>query len=223
MSTKENHIARASDSHKRDSDTTEICELDPVSVWRRPCQVISGIYVCGDLDTQDPQAAVNQLANWINIGITDVVDLRGEWSDKKFVAQYAPDMSYWWLGTHDNGGNQTLEWFDSGVDVINKSVSDGGQVLVHCHMGINRAPSMAFAAMLANGFEVVDALTRIRAARPIANIAYAQDAIIWNGIRNNTTEDLISQQLQEAQFWLNAHPTEVAWVISRIRTAEVAA
>jgi len=223
MSTKENRIARASDSHKRDSDTTEICELDPVSVWRRPCQVIPGIYVCGDLDTQDPQAAVNQLADWTKIGVTDVVDLRGEWSDEKFVAQHAPDMSYWWLGTHDNGGNQTLEWFDSGVDVINKSVSDGGQVLVHCHMGINRAPSMAFAAMLANGFEVIDALTRIRAARPIANIAYAQDAVIWNGIRNNTPEDLISQHLQEAQFWLNTHPTDVAWVISRIRTAEVAA
>jgi len=223
MSTTENYEPRPVHFHYGHADTSQISDFDPVAVWRQPCQVSPGIYVCGDLDTQNPQVATGQLAAWVDIGITDVIDLRGEWSDEQFVAQHAPGVSYWWLGTHDNGGHQTLEWFDDGVDIVNKSLTAGGQVLIHCHMGINRAPSMALAALLANGLDVVTALTRIRAARPIANIAYAQDAVVWNGIRNNVPEQIVSEQLKETQLWLNSHPTDVAWVISRIRTAEVAA
>ena len=223
MSTKENGNQAKAWSRNDDSNTARTTELDPVSWWRRPCLVAPGIYVCGDLDTRNTQTAMDQLANWNNIGITDIVDLRSEWSDEQFVAMHAPNLSYWWLGTHDNGDDQALEWFDAGVNVINKSVAKGGQVLVHCHMGINRAPSMALAAMLASGVEVVDALARIRAARPIANIAYAENAVAWNGIRNDMPRELVLRDLRRAQRWLATHPADVGWVINRIRTAEVAA
>ena len=53
-------------------------------------------------------------------------------------------------------------------------------VLAHCHMGINRGPSMGFAVLLALGWDAVEALDAVHAARPIAFIAYAEDALRWH-------------------------------------------
>ena len=53
-------------------------------------------------------------------------------------------------------------------------------MLAHCHMGINRGPSMGFAILLALGWDAEEALDAIHAARPIAFIAYAEDALRWH-------------------------------------------
>ena len=52
-------------------------------------------------------------------------------------------------------------------------------VLVHCHMGVNRGPSMAYAILLALGWDAVEALNAISAARPIAGVIYAGNALSW--------------------------------------------
>ncbi|MCV9993567.1 hypothetical protein OIU93_04550 [Paeniglutamicibacter sp. ZC-3] len=44
-------------------------------------------------------------------------------------------------------------------------------------MGINRGPSMGFAILLDRGHSPIEAFDMIRAARPQAFIAYAQDAL----------------------------------------------
>jgi protein-tyrosine phosphatase len=51
--------------------------------------------------------------------------------------------------------------------------SPNGKLLVHCAMGINRGPSMAFRILLELGWEPLAALEAIRSARPIADIGYA--------------------------------------------------
>ena len=55
-----------------------------------PCQVTEQIYVSGDLDTFHPARGQAQLAEWVGLGVTDVIDVRDEWNDESFVAEHAP-------------------------------------------------------------------------------------------------------------------------------------
>jgi len=52
-------------------------------------------------------------------------------------------------------------------------------VLLHCHMGINRGPSAAYAVLLSLGWDPIAAIAVIRAKRPIAAVGYAEDALDW--------------------------------------------
>lgn len=89
------------------------------------------------------------LDEWLKAGITHIVDLRGEADDTTNVARVAPHINYTWLGTHDAGGGHEFSWNDTGVAAIAKALDDpNARVVVHCHMGVNRAPSMANAALL---------------------------------------------------------------------------
>jgi len=93
-------------------------------------------------------------------------------------------------------------------------------VLVHCHMGVNRGPSMAFAILLGLGHDPVEALRAIRSARPIAAILYAEDAISWWHRRNGTPETIAYAERRRVREWLRKNEVDVGWIISRIRRAE---
>jgi protein-tyrosine phosphatase len=144
---------------------------------RRLCPLTNGIVISGDLH-EDPDQAVQQLERWEQAGITHVLDTRFEWSDEELVAEHAPDMVYGWIGTDDDGVTKPDEWFDAGLVFSSDALSDPEAVLlIHCHMGINRGPSMAYRILLESGSEPIDALDAIREARPIADIGYAGDAL----------------------------------------------
>jgi dual specificity phosphatase 3 len=144
---------------------------------RRLCPLTDGIIISGDLH-EDPDQAVQQLERWGQAGITHVLDTRLEWSDEELVAEHAPDMVYGWIGTDDDGVAKPDEWFDAGLSFSSEALSDADAVLlVHCHMGINRGPSMAYRILLESGWEPIDGLDAIREARPIADIGYAGDAL----------------------------------------------
>ena len=146
--------------------------------WHRQlCPVTDGIIISGDL-SEDPGQAVRQLHGWQQAGITHVLDTRVEWSDEEFVAEHAPDIVYRQIGTDDDGNTQPDEWFEAGLAFSTDALSDPDAVLlVHCHMGINRGPSMAYRILLESGWEPIEALDAIRDARPIADIGYAGDAL----------------------------------------------
>ncbi len=146
--------------------------------WHRQlCPVTDGIIISGDL-SEDPDQAVRQLHGWQQAGITHVLDTRVEWSDEELVAEHAPDIVYGWIGTDDDGDTKPDEWFDAGLAFSSDALSDpDAVVLVHCHMGINRGPSMAYRILLESGWDPIDALDAIRDARPIADIGYAEDAL----------------------------------------------
>ena len=58
-------------------------------------------------------------------------------------------------------------WFDRGVAfALDALARPGTKVLSHCHMGINRGPSLAYAVLLALGTDPVEALDALRRARP---------------------------------------------------------
>ena len=190
---------------------------DP-SVWhRRVCHINEWLAVSGDLDTARPEIAAAQLQAWIDEGITDIIDLRGEWSDKDFVAKHASGINYHYLGTHDDGGWQEDEWFDAGLTAIHTVRERGGKALVHCHMGVNRAPSMAYRMLLDIGHDHIEALEIIREARPIAGIVYAPAAISHHLRAAGIDEATSVERKREVRAWLNDNPVDLYWVISPIR------
>jgi protein-tyrosine phosphatase len=200
--------------------TQQVRPADPQSWWRVPCQVSERVFVSGDLDTFRPERAAAQLQEWLDLGITDIIDVRDEWSDADYVDKHAPSVRYHHLGTDDLGNGQPAEWFAAGVAAAVEALKDPQRrVMVHCHMGVNRGPSMAFAILLALGMGSVEALDAIRQSRPIAGIIYASDALKWWHHSNNTPRsDAASEQLA-VQLWHVHNAVDVSWIVSRIHNA----
>jgi len=107
------------------------------------------------------------------------------------------------------------------VAAIRAALADPeAKVLVHCHMGVNRAPSLVYAALLTQGFDIEQGLDAIRAARPIAAILYAESAIRWIGALQGWSAVEVSDAVWRVRFWHSRNPIDVGWIISRIRQAE---
>lgn len=176
--------------------------------------------VSGDLP-RDRAQALAQLDVWVAQGITHVIDLREEASDEEFVARHS-GLGYIWLGVDDNGSPRADEWFDTitkeALDVLAK---EDTRLLIHCHMGVNRAPSAMFAVLLVLGYSVEEALSTIRTARDIAGIIYAPDAARWFATRNHAGSRKAAEDELTAVRWLQRNPVDVSWVINQIgsRTA----
>jgi len=195
--------------------------VDPAQMWRSICWVTERLALSGDLETHSPERGRAQLQSWLDAGITDIIDVRGEHSDARFVAQNAPHVKYHWFGTHDAGYEQPDDWFAHGVAAAQSVLADPNRkVMVHCHMGVNRGPSMGFAILLSQGMNSLEVLRAIRAARPIAGILYAEDAVDWWHRTLGTPETLAYSERRAVRAWLKRNPVDVSWVISRIRRAE---
>jgi dual specificity phosphatase 3 len=192
-------------------------ESEPHAWHRHPCVVTPELILTGDLNG-DPLRAQAQLATWVALGVTHIIDVRGEACDETFVAYHAPEITYIWLGTHDNGRGQADEWFADGVDAALAALADpDAKVLVHCHMGINRGPSMGFAILCALGWDPIHALETIRAARPIAGVIYADEAIDWWLRRQGGSASEVAAGRSVVRQWLNDDDLDIGWVISRVR------
>lgn len=141
-------------------------------VWRNvPCQVGEHLYVCGDLPWHDADAARRVLAAWESLGIEVVVDLRTEGTD---WPRPSP-VTHVRIPTLDDGRPRPGRLFDRVVALV-----DGRSALIHCHMGVARGPSAAFAVLLARGVHELRAIETVLTARPIADAAYAADALAWH-------------------------------------------
>ena len=207
-------------THSTPTPTHNPVVTDPAAWWRTPCEILPWLFLCGDLDTNHPTAGREQLAAWRRLGITDIIDVRVEWSDKGFVMKFEPAIDYHWLGTDDDGRGQSDTWFDSIVAAALTARSNpDGTMLVHCHMGINRAPSAALAILLAEGWDIVEALDQIRSARPIAGILYAHDAIDWWHRRNGSSPEAAAFDHERAAEWFEMNPIDIARIIRSIHRA----
>src|SRR6185436_10992830 len=161
------------------SDPAGFAPTSEGSVMANISCITGRVWTGGDLPSHlGEKSMLADLLEIQNAGITHILDNRIEWSDEAFVEAHAPTMTYWWNGQDDAGQVMPDEWFCDGVDFALEALADpDAQVLAHCHMGINRGPSMAFAILLASGTEPVAALSAIRRVRPIAAISCAGDAL----------------------------------------------
>lgn len=191
----------------------------PVPTLANASFVTPQLAVGGSL-AYDDELAARQVAELVGLGVTHIVDLRGEWSDEAFVTALEPSLTYLHLGVDDHSGAMEDDWFDAGVTAAVDAIAGGGTALVHCHMGVNRGPSMAFAVLLELGWTAVDAIDAIRATRPIAAVLYAADALGWHLRRRGVVGARAAAALAELDAWFEANPHDTSGVIARIRRLE---
>lgn len=199
----------------KSSEGFPVRPADPTFWWRTVCWVTPNIAVSGDLPWSRSEA-LTQLRYWESEGITDVLDMRGESDDTDFIQQNSPLVSHW-FGVDDNGTPRSDSWFNALTKKAREILADPNRkILVHCHMGCNRGPSAAFAVMIDQGHDHLDALRMIRQSRPIASIMYAPDAIRWHQRSLGQPVETVSQRCNEVVEWLNENHLDVAWVIRNI-------
>ena len=78
---------------------------------------------------------------------------------------------------------------------------------------------MAFAALLALGYDIEDGLDAIRDARPIAAILYAEDAVAWFADHSGWDTNWAAELRMQVRAWHATNRLDTAWVINRIRRA----
>jgi len=187
----------------------------PASLHREIHWVDDSIAISGDLPSHGVRK-FEQLDRWIEEGITDVIDVREERNDSEFIREYS-DINPIWLGVDDCGRRRDPEWFENLVKVARDILADPSRsVLVHCHMGVNRGPSAAYAILLDQGWHHLDALRAIREARPIAGIIYAPDAAEWFMNREVGSLSAALERRREVEDWLDRNPLDLGWVIGSI-------
>ena len=175
--------------------------------------------VGGDLSSFDDTLASEQLEEIIRLGITHVIDVRLEWDDEAAFADRAPHVRYLHHGMDDAGQAVPAEWFEEAVSWIEAAYAEkpDAVVLTHCHMGINRGPSLGFAVLLAQGWEPVEAIAAIRAARPQANVWYAADALDWYHARTGVDAGTAAAQHAALAAWRDENALDVVRVIREQR------
>jgi hypothetical protein len=180
--------------------------------------VTERLLVGGDLDGLDEELTGTQLRELVAAGVTHLLDCRLEADDSDLVADLEPQVNYLWLGIDDAGQRVPGEWFDTGVAWALDALEDPGAiVLTHCHMGINRGPSMGFAVLLALGLDPVDAIAAIRGARPQAYVAYAEDALRWHHERTGaSTSDALDDRIR-LERWREDNPIDLVRIIAERR------
>jgi dual specificity phosphatase 3 len=184
--------------------------------------VTDGLWVGGDLEVSNPQLALAQLVELDEAGVTDIVDLRLEWNDEHWVTKAKPHLRYRWLGVDDAGQQMPDEWFATGTSYVLAAMAREGRVLVNCHMGINRGPSMGYAVLLALGWDPIEALDRIRGQRPIAHVGYAEDALDWWLRKNGASNTERTKGRRRIREWRRNNHLDVGSVIRKLRIKEQA-
>ena len=147
--------------------------------------------------------------------MSHVVDVREECDDAGFVLGLDASISYLWHGVDDAGQRIPYSWFDTGVRFVLNALEDPhAVVLTHCHMGINRGPSLGYAVLLAQGWDPVEAITAIRTARPIAHVAYAEDALAGHHRGNDVASAEGRPDRERLAAWRRANPLDVVRIIA---------
>jgi len=198
-------------------------ETQPASIGVANANFVTDfLAVGGDLDMFDDNLAIRQASDLLAIGrITHILDVRQECDDEEFWAGVR-GLTYHWDGIDDAGQQVPGEWFER-ITVWARValLAPSARILTHCHMGINRGPSAGFAILLALGWEPVAALEAIRAARPIAYVSYAEDALRWHDERSGAPAEVRRHHRAAVAHWRRTHDLDVANVIRKIRQEEM--
>ena len=112
-----------------------------------------------------PMEAARQLARQEGIGT--VVDLRNERCDDEAVLR-AHGLELLHLPTQDCCAI-ALRMIDDGVVFVRGHLDAGRRVLIHCEHGIGRSALLALCTLVAGGTEPLDAMNRLKSARPVAS------------------------------------------------------
>jgi len=104
-------------------------------------------------------------------GVTAVVNLREEFDD--IEAGIAPE-NYLFLPTIDDTP-PTIAQLCQGVRFIHHEIAAGGQVYVHCMLGVGRSVTLVAAYLVATGLSPTAAWAKIRHHRPFIQPTVGQE------------------------------------------------
>ena len=185
----------------------------------------------GDL-TYDIEQAVAQVNDICRQGVNLIVDCRAESSDATLWTAVAEQPGMWLedptsstipaylhLPTDDRAGHHIpADLFDRAVDAALPVLNGGGKVFVHCHMGINRGPSVAFGILLALGLRPTEAFDLIRAKREQAAVLYAEDALDAHLKREGANPSIRARQARHLrermdEVWTTEERNRIARII----------
>jgi len=181
--------------------------------------VTPALAIGGDLDPTLFRA-LEQLDELVDAGVTHILDVRIEGSDAEFVARHHPEIAYLHHGVDDAGQRIPDAWFEEGVRWVTMASEARGVVLVHCHMGVNRGPSLGYAVLLAQGWDPIEAVDAIRGARPVSALAYAADALEWHHRRTGGTTTALRRDLRRLAVWRRANDVELGNIVRQVMRDE---
>lgn len=166
---------------------------DDVNDW---LSVGGDLDLARDLTGQDYHTTAAEL---IGRGVTHVLDVRSEWHDRRLWGECGLEpMNYCHAPIVDRWSHVPSEdWFSTVEDFVERfwlESAEGDRLYVHCHMGINRAPSAAMLALLTvdPALHPLDAFMHIRKARPVAGLVYAEPVGVRHllNVESVTADDL---------------------------------
>lgn len=131
------------------------------------CQITPQIYVGPQFRQWGKQRLAAQ-------GIQSSVNLRSEFDD---AAHHLAFQNYCYLPTED-GQAPTLAQLEQGIAFISRVAQAGGKIYIHCRSGLGRAPTMATAYFLSQGYTLNEALALIQAKRPFIQITFDQLSLL---------------------------------------------
>lgn len=107
-------------------------------------------------------------------GVTAVINLRDEFDNAE--AGIAPPR-YLYLPTVDNTPPR-MEDLCAGIRMIRAEIAAGGQVYIHCMLGVGRSATLAAAYLVAEGQSAEEAWRTIRQRRPFIRPTAGQVALV---------------------------------------------
>ncbi|RMX02554.1 protein-tyrosine phosphatase family protein [Legionella jordanis] len=117
-----------------------------------------------------PMEAAEELAQ--KEGIRAIVDLRMEASDNEDILQ-RHGISFLRLPTEDRCAI-AAPMINDGVEWVRNRLHAGTKVLIHCEHGIGRSALLALCTLVSEGIEPLDAMERLKKARPVVSPAPEQ-------------------------------------------------
>ena len=170
----------------------------------------------GDFE-YDPRLAEQQMQDLLSQNIGVIIDCRIEADDAAMWANH-PEIEYYHLPEDDYGGHKmSAKHFAKAVAIAQQAEANGKKVFTHCHMGINRGPSTAYAILLDRGFSPEEAFDLIRERRPISAVYYAEDALRAHLLRTNHPDPATVLQNFRAHRDAVFGASEIAQVAHTIR------
>lgn len=143
-------------------------------------KLTENLYTGGGGSWSDHRKHAAWVKEVIDTGITVIIDMMIENDPVETEAFWkARGIRYIHLGTTDEAGHQIPARIFEDAWVTYDRMGRAGKTLVHCYMGVNRGPSVAFALLVADGMAPEKAFDLIRAQRPQAGLYYAVDGLKW--------------------------------------------